>query len=526
MNGVQTSEQGRGVQLMAVNAIALGRNVRVVDLTTSKGKAFVESIKEHGILQPLLVRPVGEDGPDNGGRKVELVAGYRRWYAAADLKLEQVPVLVREMTAEQVLKYQLVENLQREEMTALDEAEALCRLHNELGLSVDQIQAEIYGQTGKKVSRSGVYDTMNLAKLTDKAKAALREGKIDRSTAIKLLTFKTAVQDTALEVALGFQGSFKELSAELDWRLKSRAEKEEKWRRLVEEAELKGQTVLTAASSPKVAKSFSLCGDRETYYVPYDAPLVKANEECHEIPRNKDWTYPKWGELLKKSTVPLYLVQAPDGQAHELYDRAAATKWLRDAGIIKKAQEVAERGNSPTDDATRQWKEALAKVQHDRKDAFRDQFLGAVVANIELSGRPLDALRLLVQLDGYGLEEVSYRRNVDENELAKEVESMSLEQVVALLVEMKLEATSYGWKFSEESPELLVAKLCNLDLALIRKAVEEKHPLPEKPAKPEPKVAEKAKGKGKKKAAAAAAVEAPKEEKKAAKVKAAKKGGK
>jgi len=91
---------------------------------------LVESIREHGVIQPLIVRPV------NG--KYELIAGERRWRASTLLKLSEVPVILREASDQDVLEMALIENLQREDLDPLEEAEAYSRLSREFGLKQER----------------------------------------------------------------------------------------------------------------------------------------------------------------------------------------------------------------------------------------------------------------------------------------------------------------------------------------------------------------------------------------------------
>src|SRR5438270_3418020 len=84
---------------------------------------LAQSIREKGIVQPLLVRPI-EDAADNSGADFELVAGERRWRAAQRAGLHRVPVIVRSFGDQEALEIALVENLQREDLSALEEAEA------------------------------------------------------------------------------------------------------------------------------------------------------------------------------------------------------------------------------------------------------------------------------------------------------------------------------------------------------------------------------------------------------------------
>jgi ParB family chromosome partitioning protein len=138
---------------------------------------LVQSIREKGIVQPLLVRPV-DDLVDNvvadsgaPGAEFELVAGERRWRAAQRAGLHEVPVVIRPFGDSEVLEIALVENLQREDLTPLEEAEAYSRLMQEFGHS----QANVAETIGK--SRSHVANTLRLLGLPPAVKRQLDEGR-------------------------------------------------------------------------------------------------------------------------------------------------------------------------------------------------------------------------------------------------------------------------------------------------------------------------------------------------------------
>lgn len=153
------------------------------------------SIREHGVLQPLLVTQAGLD--DQGRPRYQLIAGERRWRAARNAGLSQVPVRVKEVTPAEVLSLALVENIQREDLNALEAAVAYRQLIDEFGLT----QAEVARQVGK--SRSTVANTMRLANLPEPVKEALGTGKIDEGHARALLGLPdTGVQTKALERVL------------------------------------------------------------------------------------------------------------------------------------------------------------------------------------------------------------------------------------------------------------------------------------------------------------------------------------
>ena len=141
---------------------------------------LVQSIREKGVIQPLLVRPLdnagGEPGPD-----FELVAGERRWRAAQRAGLHEVPVVIRPIGDSEVLEIALVENLQREDLTPLEEAEAYSRLMQEFGRS----QAELAETIGK--SRSHVANMMRLTKLPAEVQAYITSGQLSAGHARALI---------------------------------------------------------------------------------------------------------------------------------------------------------------------------------------------------------------------------------------------------------------------------------------------------------------------------------------------------
>jgi ParB family chromosome partitioning protein len=128
------------------------------------------------VLQPLLVRPVEE-----AEAAFELVAGERRWRAAQRAGLHQVPVLVRALGDREALEIALIENLQREDLTALEEAEAYRRLAQDFGRSQTSI-AEALGK-----SRSHVANTLRLLGLPEAVRCRLEEGALSAGHARALL---------------------------------------------------------------------------------------------------------------------------------------------------------------------------------------------------------------------------------------------------------------------------------------------------------------------------------------------------
>lgn len=145
---------------------------------------LIASIRESGLVQPILVR--------RRGARFEIVAGERRFRAAQALGLQTVPVTVREVPDDRLLELALVENLQREELTPLEEAQALHRLQDEFRLT----QEEIAKRIGRE--RSTVANTLRLLKLPREARELLADGKLDAGHARALLALERVDDQLAL----------------------------------------------------------------------------------------------------------------------------------------------------------------------------------------------------------------------------------------------------------------------------------------------------------------------------------------
>jgi ParB family chromosome partitioning protein len=138
---------------------------------------LTESIREHGVLQPLLVRPK----PDTAGR-YQIIGGERRWRAAQAVPLHDIPVVIRDLGDREAMAAGLVENLQRQDLNALEEAEGYARLLEEFGLTQDALGRAV----GK--SRSHVTNTLRLLNLPDRVCGLLREGQLTAGHARALIT--------------------------------------------------------------------------------------------------------------------------------------------------------------------------------------------------------------------------------------------------------------------------------------------------------------------------------------------------
>ncbi len=143
--------------------------------STDKMEELVNSLREKGIIQPILVRPFGE--------KYEIIAGERRWRAAQELKLEEVPVIVRrDIDDANSLEISLIENIQREELNAVEEATAYKELIDKFEYTLDKV-GQMMGKDKTTVSNS-----LRLLTLAKETLDLLEEGRISAGHAKALLS--------------------------------------------------------------------------------------------------------------------------------------------------------------------------------------------------------------------------------------------------------------------------------------------------------------------------------------------------
>ena len=151
---------------------------------------LAKSIEEHGVLQPILVRPMLRGG-------YQIVAGERRYRASRLAGLTEIPAVIRELTDSETMQLALIENLQREDLSPLEEAAGYKKLTDDFGFS----QEEIAKTVGK--SRSAVANTLRLLTLPDEVKPLLEEGRISPGHARALLAVedKSKVPAAAAKIA-------------------------------------------------------------------------------------------------------------------------------------------------------------------------------------------------------------------------------------------------------------------------------------------------------------------------------------
>lgn len=147
---------------------------------------LADSIKEHGVLQPLLVRPLPTGG-------YQLVAGERRWRASRMAGLQEVPVVIRDMDEEQAMEIALIENLQREDLNAIEEASGYKLLMERYGMTQEQVAKRV----GK--SRPAIANALRLLHLPQTVITMVEEGEVSPGHARALLAFED--QNKLLSVA-------------------------------------------------------------------------------------------------------------------------------------------------------------------------------------------------------------------------------------------------------------------------------------------------------------------------------------
>lgn len=148
---------------------------------------LADSIASQGLIQPIVVRGIGQD-------KYEIIAGERRWRAAQLAGLDEIPAMVRDISDQATIAMALIENIQREDLNAIEESQALIRLQDEFNLTQQQV-AEAVGK-----SRSAVTNLMRLAALKPLVQQQLERGDIELGHAKCLLALEGDVQIQAARV--------------------------------------------------------------------------------------------------------------------------------------------------------------------------------------------------------------------------------------------------------------------------------------------------------------------------------------
>jgi ParB family chromosome partitioning protein len=201
-----TTEESGSSRLIPVSGIAPNPFQPRREFADQELSDLAASIKANGLLQPITVRPA----PAGSASAWQLVAGERRWRAVSRLGWKDVPALVRDVDDRTLLVLALVENLQREQLSALEEAEAFKRLGEEFGLTHQQI-AEVVGR-----DRSTIANALRLLQLPSSVRDLVTEGKLSAGHARALLGLGNERRITELaRQAAERNWSVRELEAEV-----------------------------------------------------------------------------------------------------------------------------------------------------------------------------------------------------------------------------------------------------------------------------------------------------------------------
>lgn len=261
---------------------------------------LAESIGKVGVLQPILVRPIRE------GAMFGIVSGERRWRAARRAGLDHIPAVVRTLTDAEALEIAVTENLQREDVPPLDEAEGYERLHQVHGYSIDDIADKV----GK--SRTYVYARLKLTSLCDDARAYLRDGRLTPTVALLVARIPTPSQQ--VEAA-------KYCAAD----------------------RMHGQPLSATAAAEYIRRAYML-RLADAQFDAADAALVPAAGACSDCPKRTGAHPELFGDIAEEDT-------CTDGGCYEgktraWLDRYARTQAMAGATVIRGAEAAPLIGHS------------------------------------------------------------------------------------------------------------------------------------------------------------------------------------
>lgn len=393
---------------------------------------LADSIKTMGLLSPIIVRPIYKDSDALRADGYQLVAGERRLLAAKQAGLESISANVRKLSDEQVIEIQLVENLQREGLHELMEAEGYEGLQK-LGYSAEEIAAKV----GK--SKAYVYGRMKLLALGPASREAFYRGELNASTALLLaripvatvqreatgkitkgrydgepLSFREARDLIEREYMLRLaDASFPTNDAELlpkagtcsacPKRTGNQKElfddiksgdvctdpvcfkaKREAWAKTqIAKAKETGQTIITGAQANKIAQYGQVSGG-----------FARLDDRC-----NEDSKYRTYRQLLgKKTEVEVSLLQMPKtGELVQVVDRSSANRQLKKDGVIPKREATSRAGNGTGVSAG-----SKRKAELDIK--YRRRLLATILAKAPalLDRHHMEAIANRFYEEGYG----------------------------------------------------------------------------------------------------------------------------
>ncbi len=174
---IENDTENKNTTYLKISDIEPNRDQPRRDFDEEALAELADSIAQHGVLQPLLVRPVGTDF-------YQIVAGERRWRASRMAGLQEVPVVIRELTDNEVMEIALIENLQREDLSAVEEAQG----YKSLMETYNMTQEEIAKSMGK--SRSSIANSLRILTLPENVVDMISKGLLSGGHAKALLSLK------------------------------------------------------------------------------------------------------------------------------------------------------------------------------------------------------------------------------------------------------------------------------------------------------------------------------------------------
>jgi len=198
-DGHRSAPSDSGLKMISVDLLRRGPYQPRQAMRQEALEELADSIRAQGLIQPIVVRPlVATDA--SGARRYEIVAGERRWRAAQLAGLGEVPALVREIPDSAAIAIALIENIQRENLTPLEEAQSLRRLIDEFEMTHQQA-ADAIGR-----SRTAVSNLLRLLDLGDEAKALVQAGELEMGHARALLAITKPHLQAELAARIARQG--------------------------------------------------------------------------------------------------------------------------------------------------------------------------------------------------------------------------------------------------------------------------------------------------------------------------------
>lgn len=188
LNNKQLSDKSDGIATpaelnlihIALEKLQRGKYQPRIDMGEETLQELALSIKQHGVMQPITIRPVAKIADDSPVTH-EIIAGERRWRAAKIAGLSHIPAVIRPLSDDVAIALALIENIQREDLTIMEQAVALQRFHDEFGMTHEEIAKSV----GK--ARTSISNMLRLNQLHDDVKTALNQRQLDMGHARALL---------------------------------------------------------------------------------------------------------------------------------------------------------------------------------------------------------------------------------------------------------------------------------------------------------------------------------------------------